>query len=114
MRTRSSNTIDLQRIANELTNAFPDTEMITWSYMSAENDLIQLMSLLDNHMPEAWQTNRFQQWKSLKRRGANDFVEANDSNSETLLDEEDEDIVSISIAVQNFWHNWNDIRRLGT
>ena len=32
-------------------------------------------------------------------------MEANDSNGDTLLDEEVKDIVSISIVVQNFLHN---------
>ena len=47
------NIIDLQRIANKLPNTFPDTKMITGSYMPANNTPIQLMSLLDNHTLEA-------------------------------------------------------------
>ena len=37
-----------------------------------------------------------------KRRRANDFVEANDSNSDSLTNEEDKNTVSIPIVVQNF------------
>ena len=54
------NIIDLQRIANKLPNVFPDMKRITISYMPVENIPIQLMSLLDNYTPEAWQITRFQ------------------------------------------------------
>ena len=41
-------------------------------------------------------------------------METNDSNGDTLPDEEDRDIVSIPVVVQNFWHNWNARRHSGT
>ena len=34
-------------------------------------------------------------------------MEANDSNGDTLPDEENRDVVNIPIVVQKFWHNWN-------
>ena len=39
-----------------------------------------------------------------KRRGENNFMEANYSNSDTLLNEEDRNIVGILLVVQDFLH----------
>ena len=97
--------IDLQRIANKLPNVFLDTKRITTSYMPAKNASIQLMSLLDNHTPEVWRPISSKIKNPWNRRKANDFIEANDSNGNTLPNEEDKDIVSIFIVIQNFWHN---------